>query len=161
MKEKTNKAMRQALVDASLAAARNSVLARLADKAGRRSAARLLRALGAADEAQARRILALARGKLDDLDAELQKLAVQRAEAAASSLPGWQADADSEGRATEAALFGQLASVAGNHVELLADPDQTPALLHVCQICGYVARAEPPANCPVCSAVPERFHKVE
>lgn len=159
MTEKTSENMRQALADTSLEAARASVLAKLAQKCGRPDAARLLKALALADEAQARRILALARGKLGGLDDGLRYLAQRKAQEDALRLKQEQALA--EGRATEAALFGQILQAGRSHAELLTDPDKSPPALFVCQICGYLIHTEAPENCPVCQAVSERFDKVE
>lgn len=161
MAEKTDGNMRQALADTSLEAARVAVLARLADKDGRAGSARLLRALAKADEAQARRILALARGKVGDLDGELQELALRKAHDNAGHLASCQEQARVEGRSIEAALFGQLLQAARNHAVMLTEPDADAGPLHVCQICGYVAAGEAPENCPVCQAVRERFEMVE
>ncbi len=159
MAEYTHENMRQTFADTSLEAARTSVLAKVALKAGRPGAARLLKALSLADEAQARRLLALARGKLGGLDDELRELASHRAREDALHLRQEQAQA--EGKPTEAALFGQILQAGHSHAELLTDPDRTPQVLFVCQICGYLTHGEAPENCPVCKAVRERFEKVE
>ena len=160
MAEKTRASMRRLLADASLEAARATVLARMADKAGRPAAARLLRAMAKAGEFQARRVLALARGKLGGLDEELQDLARRRGVEDEQRLPAWREEALAEGKAAEAALFGQLLQAARNHAAMLVEPDKAEGALHVCQICGYVA-LEAPEHCPICQAVPERFEKVE
>lgn len=160
MADNTEENMRRILADTHLAAARAAVLAKVAAKAGRAGMARLLRALALAQEAQARRILALARGKLAGLDEELHALARAKAHDDIARLASWQEQASVESRATEAALFGQLLQASRNHAAMLTEPDAETGSLYVCQICGYIT-PEAPENCPICKAVRERFEKVE
>jgi len=33
--------------------------------------------------------------------------------------------------------------------------------IYVCQVCGHTVEGEPPEQCPVCSAIKEKFNKIE
>jgi rubrerythrin len=162
----TDVAQTMALAYAAQAAgaARNRLHAARLDKAGRKDLARLLTALADADEIQARRTLMYLRGKLDDSGAYVEALPAIKQQAAAGEYPQLAAALSAAGQAKAAEAFEQFARVAGNHAERLGGAGSgeraAAPVYYVCQVCGYIAEDDAPAQCPVCGAVQSKFARV-
>jgi rubrerythrin len=159
-------ALNWALATESRAAARGQAMAQKAAQEGLAGWARLLRALAEAQGVRARRWLLLARGKIGDTAENLRLAFVQEARAKAEEYERLSAQAAGEGEKTLAMALAQAAQVERRQAELYAGAGHDPAgpateAYAVCQVCGYIAADGPPERCPVCSAVPERFKRVE
>jgi rubrerythrin len=143
------------------AAARNRLYASLLIREGRTSTAKLITAMANSDEIQARRILMYLRGKLGEINEYLNDLGEVKQDIGHREYPQLSRllTADGEHKAAEA--IDQFGQVAQNHADLLARNRRAPAEpsmdVYVCQVCGYIAEDQPPAKCPVCNAIQEKF----
>lgn len=155
----------QAFVHQSLAAARNQVRASKAAQDGQPGAALALRTLAEAQEVHAKKALTFLRGRIGT-SAENLALALQEAREMAVSALGWAVQSEAEADKAAGALLTQMARAVQSHLALpgLVQGKPAPSVggtrYHVCVICGHIHAGEAPGRCPVCQAVPEKFHEV-
>jgi rubrerythrin len=155
-----------ALAAESKAAARGQACAQKAEQEGLAGWARLLRAVAEAQGVHARRYLLLLRGKIGPTTENLRRVFVEETQARAAEYGRLAEAAAQAGEKTLALAFTQAMRVEQCYAELYAQAGDDPAgpaadSYAVCQVCGYLTPGEPPTRCPVCQAVPEKFHRVE
>lgn len=146
-----------AFVMEALAAARHEIAALRAQADGRNGHARLFRALALAERVHWKKALMLLRGKISTTEKNLAG-AELFVEEAVTTYKGLLENAEGPPRG----LMDQFLRTSRNHLGILrqALEREVPAY-HVCQICGFLARENPPERCPVCQALPGKFQRVE
>jgi rubrerythrin len=159
-------ALAWALAAESRAAARGQAFAQKAEQEGLSGWARLLRALAEAQAVHARRYLLLLRGKIGATADNLRQAFVEESQARAAEYERLAGEARQAGEKTLAMALTQAVQVERCYAELYAQAGggangPETGSYAVCQVCGYIAADRPPARCPVCSAVPEKFKGVE
>jgi rubrerythrin len=164
--EQNEQMLAWALAAESRAAARGQAFAQKAEQEGLSGWARLLRAAAEAQGVRARRWLLLARGKIGATAENLRQAFAEETQARAREYGRLAEAARQAGEKTLALAFAQAVQVEERLAELYAQAGDGPAgppadSYAVCQVCGYLAPGQPPARCPVCSAVPEKFKRVE
>jgi rubrerythrin len=154
---------RVALAFAAKAASaeRNRLYAALAKKERNRPRARLLEAIAMAEKTQASRLLMTLRGNVGPSDTYYGDLIRRSREVSAHVAPRIHKEMVEEENRYGAEFFERLARVTKNHLRLLekstGDPEDREHPLHVCRVCGFIARDNAPEKCPVCNAVPKKF----
>jgi len=161
MTEKTEKNLSTALADASRWATRNQTFAQKADHEGQATTARLFRALAEADAVQARRYLALLRGKIGTTEDNLEEAWRHSASAAKEDLQRTE-EALEENHSAAVSAFSQSRQAKDCHTALIRGlkedlSSNTDLDYYVCQICGYISKSRVPDRCPVCGAIPGKF----
>jgi rubrerythrin len=112
-----------------------------------------------AQSVHARRWLLLMRGKIGSIVENLRLTFVEKLQARVAEYERLAAESVQTGEKSLAMALGQAGRWSA------ATPSSMPRpgawAYAVCQVCGYVAAEGPPARCPVCLAVPEKFKRVE
>ena len=156
MNEKGYQHLATAFVLETVAAAKNEIRARKAEREARSTAARLFRALTSAQRVHSNKGLMLLRGKTSSTDDNIADLmqALERSVATYESIL----------EEVEGAVRGfvdKLLRTTRNHLGLLRKHNEQEEKTYcVCQICGFIATEEVPERCPVCQAVKERFLEI-
>jgi rubrerythrin len=138
--------------------------ARKVKREGKTSLTKVLSALAQSENIHAHRSLMYLRGKVRNTNDYLDNLMKSKHNDAASEFPQLSKQLSRAGKKKAGETFEQFASVASIHLRLLNEvltgniSDSTN--YYICQICGYIAKNEPPNNCPVCNAVKDKF-KIE
>jgi rubrerythrin len=166
MATKTEQNLGYAFAAESKASARNSVFAIKAEQEGFPQIARLFRAVAEAEAVHARRYLRLMRGKIGTTEENLKTAFEKEIKAHVEEYPGLIKTASEDGMETVKNAFSESRDVEDRHAQLykkalndLLSDRATP--YYVCQVCGYVAEDEAPSRCPVCSAIKEKFKRIE
>ncbi|HKK32258.1 MAG TPA: hypothetical protein VJ934_01690 [Desulfomicrobiaceae bacterium] len=160
MEERTRKELSEIFVEESVRGARCELVALRAEQQGEPETAALFRAMQAAAEVQARRVLLQLRGALPESKEFVRELAGYTGECLRKFLPRLKTAAEDVGDHREAELAGRFRRVAANHASLLkkvAEGRSRGEELFVCTVCGFIAESDIPEHCPVCKAVPKRF----
>ena len=165
MPSKTEKNLARAFTGESKAYARNSAFAQKADQEGYPQIARLFRAVAEAEAVHSRRYLVLMRGKIGSTEENLEAAFQNEIKANVDEYPGLIKDASEEGAEAAEKAFSQARDVESMHADLYKKAmndmlSERQTEYYVCQVCGYVAENEPPANCPVCGAGKAEFKNV-
>ena len=140
----------------SLEVTRNLARATIADREKENQKARLFRALAAAQQLQADKILLQLRGNLP-----LTEENITLSEAALSHIADhfqsmiMTAAKEGETQAETTALQFAKASMAMK--SLLGKAQTADATYATCTICGYITAGAPPERCPICRAATELF----
>lgn len=142
-----------AFVRQSLAAAKNRVRAQKAAQE-QNPAEGLFLALAQAQEVQAKKALLLLRGRIGSTAENKAEALQESREMAVETLP-WTLLAQAEGDRAAGALLVQMARALASHLALR----EAETEYHVCGICGYIHTGANPGRCPVCQALPEKFHR--
>lgn len=141
--------------------ARNAMAALKADKEGRHQAARLLRALSAAQEVHARKLRMLLRGKLGSTDENLD-VALETLDGIIADYPDMTAGLREAGDHAGESMLGQFLKTAMGHRSRISRlSEDREASYQVCAICGFIAEGNVPERCPVCRAVQSQFFVAE
>jgi rubrerythrin len=147
------------------AAARKRIYAVRARKKGRRAEARLLAALGASEEAQARRLFNNLRGRIDLSE---NFLATIFNEELAEVLAEYESQLELARAAGNSALVSALTQLRKAETRLSSFYDRQRGRVavaddqhyFVCPFCGYLATGKAPERCPVCGAAGESIREV-
>ena len=150
----------EAFATQSRLAARAGLYGQMAERQGNPALARYFKAAQSSREVHARRLLMLLRGKIPtSVTAAAEEFARETLQAQDLLAQGMEATAGIPGKGWGAS-FEQFLAVEKRLAELSPKGEEADDLF-ICQICGYPASAEPPARCPVCGAIPEKFQKIE
>lgn len=166
MSNQTEKNLALAFAAESKAAARNATFAQKAQKEGYDQIARLFRAVAAAESVHARRYLMLMRGKVGSTEENLESAFQNEIKANAEEYPKLIKAAYAEDQIKVAEAFSRSRDVEEGHAQLYKKAmgdmvaDRTTDY-YVCQVCGYISEDQVPDACPVCSAVPNKFSRID
>jgi rubrerythrin len=166
MGNKTQENLAYAFAAESKASVRNDAFARKADAEGYVGIARLFRAVSEAESVHARRYLMLMRGKIGSTEENLEAAFQSEIKANVDEYPNLIKEATDEGEEAALKAFSHARDVEDRHADLYKKAmndmlSERETIYYVCQVCGYVAEAETPENCPVCGAVKGKFKKIE
>jgi len=162
----TEKNLAFAFAAESKAAARNNTFAQKAQKEGYDQIARLFKAVAAAESVHARRYLMLMRGKVGSTEENLKTAFQHEIKANTEEYPKLIKAAYEEDQVKVAEAFSRSRDVEDGHAQLykkaMGDMIVDRATdYYVCQVCGYVSEDHIPDRCPICSAVPNKFTKID
>jgi len=160
--EKTLQNLKAGFVAESQATLRNLAFAMRAEEEGYRQMAKLFRAVSEAEGVHAfayLRLLHSVAGTQENLETAFEKENL-----ASNVYPEFIKEANREGNAAAARVFGYSRDVERGHAKLyekalqhmLADADTE---YYVCGVCGYVSDGVLPEECPICGAPRQRFRK--
>jgi len=166
MSEKTEKNLAYAFSAESKATTRNAAFALKAEEESFPQIARLFRAVSEAESVHARRFLNLMRGKIGSTEENLEAAFNSEIKANAEEYPRLISEAVEEGMEAVERAFSHARDVESRHAELYKEAmnamiGDRKIEYYVCQVCGYISEGSAPENCPVCSAVKEKFRKVD
>lgn len=163
MGDKTRQNLYTAFVGEAKAYHRLLAFARKADEEEYPQIAKLFRAVAAAEGVHAERHLRLlGEAVVQDTESNLQSSFERETSVNEIYYPQFIREAEEEGESAAALTFGQARDVEEGHAALYKHAlgamlrDETHDFC-VCQVCGYVAEREAPAQCPICNARRERF----
>lgn len=156
---KSHAILMQSYVEESIAGARCETQALRADKDERPDDARLFRALATARKVHATKALMLLRGRIGDTDEGIDHALGQIETFVEGYRQAVLSTEVQEDPSVEPTVTHFL-KTALNHQSLLRTgaPQED---LHVCSICGFIAKGDVPWRCPVCHAVPTQFTTTE
>jgi rubrerythrin len=160
---KTLKNLKDGFIAESQAHQRNLAYAMKAEQEGYRQVAMLFRAVAEAEGVHAFNHLRLL-GGVSETQENLES-AFEREKLASSTYPRFIVEANKEGNAHVARIFGYSRDVERGHAKLyekalehmLVDVDTE---YYVCSVCGYVSDGAQPDQCPICGAPAKKFRKV-
>jgi rubrerythrin len=145
-----------AFVLETVAAAKNEIRARKAERENRSKAALLFRALTSAQRVHSNKGLMLLRGKIPSTDNNIADL-IQTLKEFVATYESILEEVEGAGRG----FVDQLLRTTRNHLGLLRKyNEQEEKTYCVCQICGFIATEKVPKRCPVCQAVKEKFIEI-
>ncbi|MBW1813338.1 MAG: rubrerythrin family protein [Deltaproteobacteria bacterium] len=157
--------MANAYVKSTVSAALNNLYSMRLKKDGKTGLAKLLEAIGFAEEINARRILMHLRGKIEDPEVYIQDLMRIKKESFSEDYPCISRALKQSGSETASEAFEQFGEVAKIHFDLIEKVKENEAdaasFYHICAVCGYISETEAPEKCPVCGAVKSKFKTTE
>jgi rubrerythrin len=150
---------------AARASARKKVYGARAAAKGRKSLARLLRAMAASETVQARRLFNSLRGQIDMSDDYVATIFEQEVPALiAAYSEALEKDGEDEKRSLHLVMSQLRAAekrIAAFYAKEAGDiRDSRVEKYHVCQFCGYIAAEKVPEKCPVCGAPASGFQEI-
>ena len=165
--DRTDENLYRAFVGEAKAHHRLLAFARKAEDEGYQQVAKLFRAVAAAEGVHAERHLRLlGEAVVRSTEENLQYSFEQETTVNQVYYPQFIREAEEEGRLATVVTFQNARDVEEGHAALYKRA--LTAMLreemhdyHVCQVCGYVAEREAPAECPVCGAQREHFRLVQ
>lgn len=161
-----NASLASAFAILSRAAARKRIYAARARQGGRVAEARLLAALAASEEMQARRLFNNLRGQIDRSEHALATIFIAEM---GGVLAEYEKQLDLAREGGNAALLQALSQLRRAEIRLRSFYDQGRGQLtigndeqyQVCPFCGYLATGAVPDKCPVCGAAGGSFRVAE
>ena len=146
---------------ASVAAIRNRLQAKKAEREGKPSLARLLNALASSEDTHIRRFAMYLRGKSSGSEAYLSDYRDSKKKGLGPLYRRLAQLYDTRGESGKSENLRQFGQVLDSQADLMARyqsaAEAMPAGIHVCQVCGFVTLDSPPDKCPICNAVREKF----
>lgn len=165
MGEKTQAGLKRAFQGEAEAYFRNLAYADRADKDGYTQIAHMFRAIAEAEAVHCRNALRL-RGVVKDTEANLQAAFERELLAKNEAYPGLIQDAEEEGERGAALIFSRARDVEEFHANIYKKAldhlmEERDTQYYVCGVCGYIADAQIPNECPICQAPKEKFYEVK
>lgn len=162
---KTEQNLREAFAGESQANRKYLAFAKQAEKEGYSQVAKLFRAAAEAETVHAHAHLR-ALGQVKSTVENLREAIEGETHEFKSMYPAMIETAKKEGNKAAERSFSYANQVEQVHANLyqkalenLNNLEETD--YHVCSVCGYTCEGEPPDKCPVCSAKPKAFFKVD
>lgn len=160
-KVKTDENLRAAFEGESKAYMRYQAYARIAEKEGNRTVARLFRALAEAELVHAQNHLALL-GEVQNTEMNLTSALDGETYEFTQMYPGFIGQAEKDINSRAEAAFRGASAVEKVHASILSeavrnfgrDREQS---YYVCSVCGNTAASEAPSKCSICGGSKERF----
>jgi len=163
--KKTEKNLMDAFTGESKAGRKYLAYAQQAEREGYSQAAKLFKAVSAAEAIHALahlRLLGMVKSTAENLEESISG----ETHTFTKMYPAMIQDAEEEGQKAAAITMGFAAEVEEGHARLyrkvLDDLENLPgADYYVCAVCGYTAENEIPDTCPVCKSSSNVFFQIE
>ena len=161
---KTLNNLKAGFIAESQASVRNRAFAMKAEQEGYTQMADLFRAVAESEAVHAFNHLRYLGGVSDTQQNLLS--AFERENLAADRYPQLIKEANDEGNANIARIFGFVRDVEKEHAKLYGKAmdhmvTEEDTEYYVCAICGHISDGVPPDECPICGAPKEKFRRVD
>ncbi len=160
MDNTTRQQIEEAFLEVSRGAARKTIYALRAEREGNRQMAKLFRAIGLSEKAQALRLLLQLRGQTGTNEENCQTAFAREIPSLLQKYEEAATVAEDDGERAMQSAFSQSARVQRMHLSLKKkldmDSDKDNSY-HVCSFCGFIMEHHAPEQCPICTAPCSRF----
>ena len=156
----TRHQIEEAFLEVSRGAARKTIYALRAEHEGNSQLAKLFRAIGLSEKAQALRLLLQLRGQTGTNEQNCQTAFTEEIPSLLQRYQEAATIAEETGERAMQSVFSQSARVQRMHLSLKKKLDKDSAKdnsYHVCSFCGFTMEDRAPEKCPVCTAPKSRF----
>ena len=160
MNTATRQQIEDAFLEASRGATRKTIYALRAEREGNRQRAKLFRAIGLSEKAQALRLLLQLRGQTGTNEENCQTAFTEEIPSLLEKYEEAATIAENTGERAMQSAFSQSARVQRMHLSLKKKLDKDSAKdssYHVCSFCGFIMEDHAPEQCPICTAPSSRF----
>jgi len=166
LKERTANNVHSAYVAEAKAHQRLLLFAKKAEEEELPQIAHLFRAVASAESVHARRHFMQLEDSINDTQTNLETSFQKETGVARVEYGQMLREAEEDGEQKAALVFSQARDVEDGHAKLYKRAldhliAQRTTEYYICQVCGYVADAKLPNNCPICGAPSSKFTKVE
>ncbi len=160
MNTTTRHQVEEAFLEVSRGAARKTIYALRAEQEGNSQLAKLFRAIGLSEKAQAQRLLLQLRGQTGTNKENCQTAFTKEIPSLLEKYEEAAAIAGNTGERAMQSAFSQSTRVQRMHLSLKKKLDKDSAKdnsYHVCSFCGFIMEDHAPEQCPICTAPSSRF----
>ncbi len=156
----TRQHIEELFLEVSRAASRKKLYNLRALQNGLVQLAKLFRAIGLSEEAQAKRLLIQLRGQTGTNEQNCTTAFTEEIPALINNYEKSTAAAQQANEKAMASVFSQSAKVQRKHLSLqkkLATNNNLDTVYHICGFCGFIMAGKAPEKCPICTAPANRF----